>query len=369
MSTPNLPSPTAAASHDRSTTGRLRRAMLTGALGATVALGVVVPAPAGADGSAFGGPGAPSPAPGSAISHDVDVVVTSGGDLHIIGDERRNRIDIHGNGAGYAVWVHKANGQVVPHNLGSISGNVFVDLSGANDRIDIGIHGPVSFPGFLVVEGGAGGDRIRIENAEIGEELVLKPGTGDDGDVDLVNVTIGDDLRYDSGENTDFDMRSSTVEARMMVTTPGPNDWADVDVIDSQVGRLLAFTGARRDFIRSQGSDLGTDPVINLGDGDDGIWFNGANTWDGRLVAATGTGDDQIQAGVDTTTSGPPGVTPLGSVDIRMGADDDLLWIADGLVDGGAGSILRGGSGVDKLEAPGDATYAQASLSGWERFS
>jgi hypothetical protein len=129
----------------------------------------------------------------------------------------------------------------------------------------------------------------------------------------------------------------------MLVTTPGPNDWADVDVIDSQVGRFLAFTGARRDFVRSQGSDLGTDPVINLGDGDDGIWFNGANTWDGRLVAATGAGDDQIQAGVDTPTSGPPGVTPLGSVDIRMGADDDLLWIADGLVDGGAGSILRGG--------------------------
>ena len=221
---------------------------MTAALSTAAALGIVAPA-AAVGGPALGGPGAPLPPPGSVISHDVDVTVTPGGDLHIVGDEGRNRVDIHGNGAGYAVWVHKGNGQVVPHNLGPISGNVFVDLGGANDRVEIGVHGPVSFPGYLVVEGGAGGDQLRIENTEVTEELIIRPGTGTDGDVYVVNVTVGDDLRYESGENTDFDLLDSTVGARMVVTTPGPNDWADVDIVRSEVGRLLAFTGARRDLI------------------------------------------------------------------------------------------------------------------------
>lgn len=367
MST-NLPTPAPTSSNGRSLADRLRQGTTTAALAAAAALGIVAPA-AAAGGPTLGGPGAPLPPPGSVISHDVDVTVTPGGDLHIVGDEGRNRVDIHGNGAGYAVWVHKGNGQVVPHNLGPISGNVFVDLGGANDRVEIGVHGPVSFPGYLVVEGGAGGDRLRIENAEVTEELIIRPGTGTDGDVDVVNVTVGDDLRYESGENTDFDLLDSTVGARMVVTTPGPNDWADVDIVRSEVGRLLAFTGARRDLISTQQSDLGADPVINLGDGDDWIWFEGDNQWTGRLVASTGAGDDTVRAGVDTSTSGPPGVTPLGLVDLRLGADDDHVWIADGLADGGTGSILRGGAGTDTLDGPGSSTYDQATLVGWEHFS
>lgn len=313
---------------------------------------------------------APPPPPPLPLSHDVDVVVTADGDLRISGDDGPNRVDVHGSPFGYSVWVRKDNGRVVVHNLyGQVTGDVIVQMQGGDDRIHVGPSSAISFPGTLSIEGGDGADVIEVRNADIAGELIVRPESapeGRDQDVEIWDTVVRDDLRFDTGDRTEFDLRSSTVERRAIFTSAGdgfaPNLW------HSKVGRLLAFGGADRDGFGTFMSDLGTNPVINLRGGDDTVTFRSENQWDGRLTVALGAGEDEIYANNDGGLPTPTH-TPLWPVDIRMGPGDDVLWIADGLLDDGLGSILRGGAGTDLLESPGVGSWSDATVVGFEHFS
>ncbi len=295
-----------------------------------------------------------TPTPADAAPSDgVTVQTPANGDLIVTGDDGDNTVWVHGNGAGYAIWVEKGNGQVAVHNVGPITGNARFDMGGGDDKLRIGSYGPVLFPTNVVTSGGDGDDSLSVKNATIGESLILRPDSTDGDGFDsfvVADTAIGGDLDFKPGNTESYlAIIDSTVGRRALFNGTVSSERLRVVINGLHADQLSAFGGPGDDFMILQRTDLGDKPVVNLADGENELRLFGSNTWTGTFTFAVGSGNDRFWA-LDGASGS---VAALPTVDLRMGGGDDDIILRSGLSEGGPGSYIRGQGGIDWLETNG----------------
>jgi hypothetical protein len=120
------------------------------------------------------------------LSGNVTAIVTSGGNLQVVGDAKDNQIVIQSTSTG-ALQVSSLdgtttiNGGNTPFTTSAVTGDVDVFMKQGADVVDVGGEGTLtSLPHNLIVDTGPGDDTVAVENASIGGSVALFGGVGSD---------------------------------------------------------------------------------------------------------------------------------------------------------------------------------------------
>ncbi len=120
------------------------------------------------------------------LSGNVTAIVTSGGNLQVVGDAKDNQIVIQSTSTG-ALQVSSLdgtttiNGGSTPFTTSGVTGDVDVFMKLGADVVNVGATGMLTtLPHNLVVDTGAGTDTVAVENATIGGSIALFGGVGSD---------------------------------------------------------------------------------------------------------------------------------------------------------------------------------------------
>ncbi|MGH1487989.1 MAG: hypothetical protein ACRBK7_01125 [Acidimicrobiales bacterium] len=250
--------------------------------------------------------------PESAVQLDV----SAAGDLRITSSGQLDYLNIENLGSGYGVyWRVTGDSGDYQRVVEGVSRHVTIDAD--TEYVYTGLNGGSStFQGNVTVNAAAGHDvAIRIGAADIGGNLKIAGAGPLDINVTETNVDGMFDLRNTSG-GFELELLLVTFGRTRIVGSP------DTDAI-------WAYANVQ----------LGTAPTINLGNGADMVESTDLS-WAGRLTLLAGGGNDHI------TLDGQGG--QHGRMRVLMGGGEDELGIS-GLANNGAGSILQGDGGDDRL--------------------
>lgn len=188
------------------------------------------------------------------------------------------------------------------------------DCGGGVDNVG----GTISLSGNVGIYGGPGVDRIGINFATVGEDVVFVGGPDWDS-LSINQTTIADRLTVNSG--------------------PG-GGWFGFDF--SSVGKLSYRGGSGADLMEMSVTDLGFASVVNTSSGADYVGLFDV-TMTGRTLVNTGSGDDRLTW--HEVTSG------LQRVRVSMASGHDRLTVV-GQYD--RKTNIDGGGGADTAEVPAD---------------
>jgi hypothetical protein len=286
--------------------------------------------------------------------------VVEDGDLRITGDAEDNLVDVmvvNGDIVVQGVDGTTVNGSSDPFvafaGTTTIAGDLEARLRGGDDTLRL--FGPLTVAGRTSVRDHRGVTRLGITDVTFARDVRVTTGRGAD-EVSIAGSTFARDLRInaDGGDNL-VSIFESTVEDRTSIsagTTDGHCGWSwgrhhrhgwgrhrggwgewgwrnDRSGGDSQVvieqstlnhlqvstgrgddnvvlrettvqGRIRGWTGSGDDFVMTDQVTVNGRTKLDLGRGDDALVTQQTNTFDGRVHASGGRGNDAQQISAET---------------------------------------------------------------------
>lgn len=294
----------------------------------------------------------------------VRVTVSNAGHLTINGTNNSERIEINANGSGLAVWIFDRQSNLLDvHNVTGVTGNITINLKGGDDRVELGNLTPTSVPGNITIKGGSGDDDVATRDLEVGGSLTFLPGNGGNlaANSELliaVDSTIDGNVVIKSGASgqtvTAVSLVGSQVAGKLDARAIR-NRRLGVAIIDSSVGKLSVRGSGGVDRVHFKQADLGSNPFVSLGNGDDQSEMPGPVSWSGLYRHRDGGGDDWFWM---ADSAG------LSRLNLSMGGGDDFFDLGSSLINQGAGSVLNGGGGNDTID--GVSLVPRARVRGFE---
>jgi hypothetical protein len=316
------------------------------------------------------------------LAGDVIAAIDTDGNLTISGDNRANAVEISATAEGNLVITGiddttvTFNGQTTAAgeavDLGSVTGDVTIDLHGGDDSVSISggaeVEGEAAeslrLGGKLTIIGGNGQDKIVFDNVDVADELHIDTGAGNDA-IDL-NAVAAASVKVDTGRGDDGIVATGlTADGAVKINTAQGDD--DVDLNGIVSNRLTVDVGNGADSLNIAASEAliakistgaGDDDVsldgltaanlsIDLGKGDDILEANGTVS---AVATVTGdAGDDVVNfSGLRGSVSGETTVAARLAIDAGVG--NDVVEVAEATLDQ---FFVNLGRGLDNLIADG----------------
>lgn len=250
----------------------------------------------------------------------------SGQTLRITGSEGADVIDIRGEGVAGQVGVDlDGNGIFEADEIFSNVSNIFVDTKGGDDSVTVVA---LELGGNLVIRTGEGNDQVNIgEGVVIGGKLTIRTDDGNDG-VQIrqdVNVRGTVSISTDNGDDDVSVFDGVRFGRRTKISTGDGND--DVSVFDDV--------------------DLGGSFGLKTGDGDDTFFFfDGANVQRATKILL-GDGNDSFNVGSDFFGVGGIVCRLGGRISMSLGSGNDGGNFTDVDIRPGDRVVVKGGAGTD----------------------
>jgi hypothetical protein len=258
----------------------------------------------------------------------------SGGDLYVneaVGQAGQDNTVFMSTLANGKVRVTSITNLLNPQDF-TVTGNVYVNLGGGNDRVDFDCDltppGPPNFNKFVHINVGSSttpdDDRVNVWGAEVNGLMQIDTGAGNDRVFVNEATVAGDGLVINTGAGVDnVGVEDSDLDALVIHTYDSLAE-TDGDVIDVQrvvAGTVRARLGGGNDqfLIRSvdadnfdidagSGSDTGAleyiraaDTVLTrMGDGSDTLVIDHVTADDLRLLGEAGLNDSLTKRGTNT---------------------------------------------------------------------
>ncbi len=281
--------------------------------------------------------------PREMLAGDVDVFVSSAGDVRVVGDAASNEIGVfrtpgrllHIRGNDNTTITHEGNTSSeifldVFDNAGSIRRNLTIDMNAGDDVVslaDVGINGN------LKVQLGQGSDLFDMRTSFVGNNVVVNGGGGQYADyLSMESVSVIGNLKMNAGASALF---SDTMRLRSVLVA------GNSTLVGSANGHQVLIDGV---------VILGNSR-ISTGQGGDSVNITSFEVEKASSIS-TGSGHDLIEVGALTT---------VGDFRVSAGSGNDVVRFVenDGLNSEFHGSVrYNGGSGIDELTLRGDTFYA-----------
>jgi hypothetical protein len=258
----------------------------------------------------------------------------SGGDLYVneaVGQAGQDNTVFMSTLANGKVRVTSITNLLNPQDF-TVTGNVYVNLGGGNDRVDFDCDlvppGPPNFNKFVHINVGSSttpdDDRVNVWGAEVNGLMQIDTGGGNDH-VFVNDATVaGDGLMINTGAGVDnVAVEDSDLDALVIHTydSLAETDGDDIDVQRTGAGTVRARLGGGNDqfLVRSvhadnfdidagSGADTGAleyiraaDTVLaRMGDGSDTLVIDHVTADDLRLLGESGLNDSLTRRGTNT---------------------------------------------------------------------
>jgi hypothetical protein len=204
------------------------------------------------------------------------------------------------------------NGQTSPVLLSGVSKDLVANMNGGNDVLEVLDTGgiPISLPGKINVNMGAGNDYFYAYNARTTDSVSINAGTGSDA-VILERVKIGNqnvnhnhnDLSITGQGGTDtFYIDNTTVARNLTIDDHKATGDDTVALLNSSVGGNVSVqTGNADDFVSGDHLSVGGQMKVSTNSGDDHVYLYYSNI--DKLMVQLGDGDDELYLRNDSAKS------------------------------------------------------------------
>lgn len=287
------------------------------------------------------------------LSGDVSAVVHEG-NLNLQGDGEDNLVEVTVTGDGVIVrgldgtTINGAGDDFVAFaGVDTIDGNLVVNLRGGDDVLLL--SGGLNVGRDVRFHGGAGDDRVGLENVSIGHDFNARMSHGDDG-IHIEDSSIGGQVHVISGEGDEtlairttsiggdlklgakrgdaaVHLDETMVAGRMRLSFGGGNDGVFVE--DSELGQLVVRSRSGDDFVMAESTHVAGKVRIGLGRGDDAVVMTGSSEIEGSFRANGKRGSDTADLSASVSFARPPVLRHFAFDDLPAATIIDRLDNAD----------------------------------------